>query len=89
MSVNWPGTQIPRSFNNDFTLHTRLEHSCMWTSQGETYARKHAERAAKLSAREMSHRVKAFKPSAIGNFVAEAVVVTDKRRARERKARSA
>lgn len=81
----WPGTQIARSFNNDFTLHRRLVHSCMWTQQGETYARKQAERAAKLSAEELARQVKAFRPAAIGSFVAEAVVVTDQRRARERK----
>ena len=40
---------------------------------------------AKLSAEELARQVKAFRPAAIGSFVAEAVVVTDQRRARERK----
>lgn len=81
----WPGSGIRKSQANDFTLHERMEHSCMWTQQGETYARKQAERAAKLSAEELARQVKAFRPAAIGSFVAEAVVVTDQRRVRERK----
>ena len=84
----WPGTNLRRSTANDFTLHERLEHSCMWTQQGETYAKKQAERAAKMTAAEQARKVKAFKPSAIGNFAAEAVVATDKRRAADRRARA-
>ena len=58
----WPGTGIMKSEANDFTMHTRMAHSCMWSSGEEARAKKLNELAEQLSAEERAKEVTAYTP---------------------------
>lgn len=58
----WPGTGIRKSQANDFTLHTRMNHSCMWSSGEQARAETLKRQAEELTAAERAKETTAYTP---------------------------